>query len=180
MSQSNPHIEHELIRLRSGSPDPVSLSAGLADVAFTVYAPGRAASVLTLAKRVLSIVDEALLTGQPVDLAGWTARLPPDFVTSCALPMTKQQSEDWLARWRTMSADEQSKAEFEMRWALEDWLYWIESGQRQWYWVTGELISEDEIVLHAQVHDWPFPWGSLRWLFIASGASRVDPIAGEV
>ena len=45
---------------------------------------------------------------------------------------------------------------------------------RQWYWWDAKLANDGaHIFLAVQVECWPFPWGSLRWLFKAAGASNV-------
>ncbi|MBI2685208.1 MAG: hypothetical protein HYX27_02755 [Acidobacteria bacterium] len=79
-----------------------------------------------------------------------------------------------LDRWRQMSPEEQAKTEEERSWPLADWLYWMDPSRRRWWWWDAqELPDLDHIVLAVEVNDWPFPWGALRWLFRAAGASSV-------
>ena len=33
----------------------------------------------------------------------------------------------------------------------------------------------DHIIVAVEVNAWPFPWGSLRWLFKVAGASTLEP-----
>jgi hypothetical protein len=88
--------------------------------------------------------------------------------------MTKEESERWLARWRKLAPIQQAKEEAEKRWTLVDWLYWFDDQNRQWTWWDAVVEGSDTIQVAAEVKCWPFPWGALRWLFKASGATKVE------
>ena len=46
---------------------------------------------------------------------------------------------------------------------------------RQWFWWDAKVLEQyDHIALAIEVEAWPFPWGALRWLFRAAGASAVE------
>jgi hypothetical protein len=89
--------------------------------------------------------------------------------------MSPEKAKQWLTWWRSLPPAEQAKAEIEKDWSLENWLYWMEPSNRQWFWWDAKVLQEhDHIALAIQVEAWPFPWGALRWLFRAAGASAVE------
>lgn len=100
--------------------------------------------------------------------------LPRWFVEASAHEMSKEEAEKWLARWRNLPPAQQAKEEAEKAWALSNWLYWFEDGNRQWDWWDDAVQDANTIQVAAEVKCWPFPWGALRWLFKASGATQVD------
>ena len=52
----------------------------------------------------------------------------------------------------------------------------MEPSDRQWYWWDAQVLDDGgQILVAVVVEGWPFPWGSLRWLFQAAGASILEP-----
>lgn len=146
---------------------------GIGFVRFLVTCPGPAEPILLRAKSLLSDVDNAALAGWPVK-QGSEPHLPDWFTMVCAPPMSRDEAEQWLAYWKRLQPDEQAKAESEEAWAVDDWLYWLEPRNRQWFWWDAKVEGNDA-ALAIEVEAWPFPWGSLRWLLRAAGASDVQP-----
>jgi len=174
MAEDLSQIEGELRRLNR-APAPDEKSSGVGTVSFVARCPLGGKDVWARVISVLKIVDETALTGWPTD-EQWAVKLPEWFTSSCAAPMTQEQAERWHAWWKGLSAVEQAKAESEKRWSLDSWLYWLQPENRQWFWWDAtELGDSDHIIVAVEVEAWPFPWGSLRWLFKAAGASNLEP-----
>ena len=54
--------------------------------------------------------------------------------------------------------------------------FMMEPSDRQWYWWDAQVLNDGgQILVAVVVEGWPFPWGSLRWLFQAAGASMLEP-----
>jgi hypothetical protein len=124
---------------------------------------------------VIRTIDEMALTGWPDD-DEWQCKLPEWFTAACAPRLTQRQAELWLECWKGLSPDERARTEIENDWSLDDWIYWMKPDNRQWFWWDAALLKEhDHILVAVEVNVWPFPWGSLRWLFRASGASTFEP-----
>ena len=163
----------ELQRLQNG-PALDERSGGIGTVRFLVRCSFGTRDVLAKAKEVLKIVDEATLAGWPV-AGDLTPRLPEWFVSACVAEMSPEQANKWLSWWRSLPPEEQRKAEIEKDWSLENWLYWMQPSNRQWFWWDAKVLEDyDHIALAIEVEAWPFPWGALRWLFRAAGASAVE------
>lgn len=138
------------------------------------FCPNPASAVIEKVKSVLNIVDRESLLGWPTD-EQWVAILPEWFQSKCAPPMTQEQSEKWLSWWRKLSHEDKIKAENEKKWSLENWLYWMEPDNRNWFWWDANILDGgNRIILEVAVDGWPFPWGDLRWLFIAAGAYDLE------
>jgi len=141
-------------------------------VQFAISCPFGADEVLTKAKDILKIVGDAAIAGWPFN-KNIIVKLPDWFTAACSPEMSPEDAQRWLTWWRSLSPREQRKAELEKGWSLENWLYWMEPDNRQWFWWDAKIIDND-IALAIEVEGWPFPWGSLRWLFLASGASAIE------
>jgi hypothetical protein len=165
-------FEQERWRLRV-SPSPDSKPGGLGTVQFTARCSGNAAQVLARAKEILTVISESCTVPWP-SVAEWQKRLPRWFLDRCAPAMTEEQAEKWLAAWRKLPPAERDRAEKEKPWSLEGWLYWMEPGNRSWTWWDGCDQDTNALALAIEVVDWPFPWGSFRWLIIASGAESIE------
>jgi hypothetical protein len=164
-------FEQEYQRL-TVSPSPDSRPGGLGTIQFRARCLGNAAQVLARVKEVLAVVSES---SEPwPTMAEWQKRLPRWFLDRCAPAMTREQAEKWLTAWRELPPAERDRAENEKHWSLEDWLYWMEPSNRTWTWWDGCDQDADTLALAIEVMDWPFPWGSFRWLIIASGAENVE------
>ena len=96
--------------------------------------------------------------------------------SACTSPMTPEQAERWRAWWKELSPDDQTRADIEKNWSLDSWLYWMETNNRQWIWWDAKALDDcAHFLVAVEVDAWPFPWGSLRWLFKAAGASGLEP-----
>ena len=165
-------LEAELQRL-AFPPREDERPRNLGTVCFTATCAGNAWEVASNAKDVLRIVSEESLDRWP-SLEEWKRKLPRWFVERCAPEMSHLEAENWLARWQSLSFEEQQRAELEKSWSLSDWLYWLKPGIRTWFWWDIAEPSGSKIVLAVEVLDWPFPWGALSWLLRASGATNVE------
>jgi len=122
MARGLSQIEGELGRLNR-APLQDETPGGVGAVRFVARCPFGANDVLARVISVLGIIDEVALSGWPT-VEEWAAKLPEWFTSACAVPMTPQEAEHWLARWGVLSEDEQARAESEKDWSLDDWLYW--------------------------------------------------------
>ena len=167
-------LEAELRRLEN-APRPTEKPGGVGTVRFVARCPLGASSVLAKVISVLKSVDEIARNDWPTE-ERWLAILPEWFTSACASPMTPEQAEQWLVWWKGLPPNEQARAEIEKDWSLDSWLYWMEPNNRQWFWWDAKALDDcDCILLAVEVEGWPFPWGSLRWLFKAAGASALEP-----
>lgn len=166
-------LEAELQRLQNG-PRPGEKPSGVGTVRFVARCPLGATDVLAKVKSVLKTIDEVALTGWLTE-EQWPSNLPEWFTSACASPMSQEQAERWLAWWKALPSDEQARAEIEKDWSLDSWLYWMELSNRQWFWWDAKALDDcDHVLVAVEVDAWPFPWGSLRWLFKAAGASALE------
>lgn len=167
-------LKAELSRLRLLS-SPSEKPEGIGTIRFVVRCPRGAADVLKNGKGVLEIVASNSFLRWP-DEAEWRRLLPESFVEACAAPPSQEEAEQWLRRWHRLSLEEQAEAEANKDWPLDSWLYWMKPENRQWMWWDGQVVPDcDHLLIAVEVDCWPFPWGALRWLFKASGASAVEP-----
>lgn len=172
MTDISLRLKNELRRLIVG-PSPDEKPGGIGIVRFNVSTANGAEEVLSRAKEVLRVVDNAVLDG-------WTRtsesvlQLPEWFTSACAPPMSDEQAEEDLARWRRLPLAEKAKESTE-GWTLDAWLYWMEADNRQWFWWDAAVLGDQRLATVAiEVEGWPFPWGSLGWLLRAAGASAVE------
>jgi hypothetical protein len=169
-------LNAEMQRLKQG-PRSADQPGGVGIVRFVARCPVGANDVLLRATSVLRTINEASLTGWLTD-EQWEEKLPEWFTAACAPPMTQEQAEAWLSRWKKLPPDKQARAEIEKDWSLENWLFWMEPDNRQWFWWDAKVLDDsDHIIVAVEAAVWPFPWGSLRWLFTAAGASALEPEA---
>ena len=174
MNIDRSQIQSEIRRITKG-PNLSEKPSGAGIVRFVARCPMGSDNVLTNVVSVLMLVDELTLAGC-VDPQKLSKQLPDWFIEACAPAMTQEQAERWLKWWKKLSPEDQSKAEIEKDWSLDNWLYWMLPANRQWFWWDAKSLSDvDHIALAIEVQCWPFPWGSLRWLFKAAGASALEP-----
>lgn len=167
-------LRQELARL-SHPPLTSEKPSGIGTVRFVVYCPPGADEVLRRARTVLELVGDHSFGPWP-DEATWRQLLPNWFIEACSSPMTQDEAECWLKWWQRLSPIEQSEAEISKNWSLDNWLYWMKPENRQWTWWEAQIVPDsDHLMVAVEVEYWPFPWGALRWLFKASGASAIDP-----
>ena len=165
-------IRDELRRLNYG-PQKDETVHGVGIVQFIVTCTSNPESVLNRVRSLLSLVDQIALEGWLSDKQ-WISRLPKWFVGACATQKTPEEAERWLMWWKSLAREEQANEEANAIWSLENWTYWMKYENRQWYWWDAKLANDDtHIFVAVQAESWPFPWGALRWLFRAAGASDV-------
>jgi hypothetical protein len=144
-------------------------------VLFIVSCPSGANAVLERATTVLKLMDEAVLAGWPAN-ENVRPLLPEWFRSACISEQSREQVEQWLTWWRSLPPDERARVELEQPWDLETWLHWMEPSNRQWFWWDANIPEGARtIALELEVDGSPFPWGALRWLFRAAGASSIEP-----
>jgi len=120
------------------------------------------------------VIDKSSLSSWPTE-SEWRQLLPIWFTESCQPSQTQAEAERWLKWWQRLSPQEQAEAELNKDWSLDSWLYWMEPENRQWTWWDAKAVNDcDHLLVAVEVDCWPFPWGALRWLFRAAGASAVE------
>lgn len=166
-----PDFESELRRIRSG-PQPYESIPGIGTVRFLAIYNGDSARVLQKAKSVLEVVVDQCVDGWNSD-APWGEMLPASFVESCDVEPTRVESDAWIKRWQSLSDEERSQESKNNNWTLKGWLYWFQPSERAWLWWDAKSIDLSHIGIAVAVDSWPFPWGSLEWLFRGNGAVEV-------
>ncbi|NEN76473.1 hypothetical protein F9B74_09145 [Pelistega sp. NLN82] len=58
-------------------------------------------------------------------------------------------------------------------WTLDNWIFLMDPIDRSWFWWGATVLDKNYFVFSTRVLDDPFLSGSLRWLFLASGAIEV-------
>lgn len=156
----------ELERIKWG-PEPGQQVGGLGSVRVIARCPGNSNQVLGRAKEVLEVVCSAE---------------PPSFVCpsdwSHVLPtwMTDQfhpePSEEELTDYLSLPYEERLREE-NNSWTLAGWIHWFKPENRYWSWWDAVALDADTLVVAIEVMEWPFPWGALKWLLRAAGATSV-------
>lgn len=148
------------------------------EVVVALTCPAGAADCLARMRQVLECVESARTTWPSLDR--WEEELPEWFVRACAKPMSDDQAQAWLQRWRGMSPAEQSRVTEEQQWSLADWLYWMEPTQSVWKWVRARQQSATELEVTLAVEGLPVALGAFKWLARTAGAERVILCADRV
>jgi hypothetical protein len=130
--------------------------------------PGNAADVLARCREVMSVVLE-YQTGEWPDVEAWRRLLPDWFVEAC-VDESAEETERWLAEWRSLPPDQQAAADEGKPWSLSDWLYWLEPDEREWFWWDARVDDENCVRVEVEVAGWPTPLGALAWLLRTAGA----------
>jgi hypothetical protein len=99
--------------------------------------------------------------------------LPEWFVAARGPENSRQDTERWLAWWRTLGPADKARAERDQHWALADWLYWLEPSERQWFWWSAEMGTDGSLRVTVEVPGRPAALGALDWLLRAAGAAEV-------
>jgi hypothetical protein len=171
MSTQTDHLKRELRHVHEG-PSLDEKPAGIGTVRFIVRCEGESWQVLAKAKTALVIVNQTAMGEWPADSA-WSRLLPDWFVARCTPELSQEEAAAELSRRKSLSAEEQMQAERD-GWSVLNWVYWFQPENRKWYWWDAEERDANTIIIAVEVEDWPFPWGSLAWLFRAAGATYVD------
>lgn len=103
----------------------------------------------------------------------WVCILPTWFIQQCSPPMTKEESEIWLAHWRNLPIEKQAEMIANKKWSLNEWLYWIAPEHMTWNWKNGEIQNVNEIIVKLSVEEMPVALGAFDWLARASGAENI-------
>jgi hypothetical protein len=99
----------------------------------------------------------------------WERRLPSWFTKACPPPLSQEEAEGWLERWRALPPDEKEAAA-KNRWSLVDWLHWVQPENSVWRWVRAEVRGPHDLSVWLEVEGWPAPLGAFEWLARAAGA----------
>jgi hypothetical protein len=142
-----------------------------------VYCPSNAHVVLDQTRSLLEIVlrynlehpaDDDIEPGDfAIDKPYWESVLPSWFVEKT--PFHASQA---LVQERASPNVRSSPG----RWTVEGWLYWFIGvhEDRQWRWWSASVDSTSRLTVVVAINDLPFPWESLRWAFLASGATSAE------
>lgn len=104
-------VKAEFQRMKNG-PGLDEKPGGIGTVRFVAHCSGSAADVLEKAASVLKTVDEIALERWRTE-DEWPSELPEWFTSACAPSMTQEEAQQWLDWWKTLSAEEQTRAENE-------------------------------------------------------------------
>lgn len=144
------------------------------EVVVVLSCPAGAADCLARMREVLDRI-ESVGTRWPA-LDRWEQELPEWFVRACASPMSDEEAQAWLQRWRGMSQAEQSRASEEKPWSLPDWLYWMEPAQSVWRWTRATQRNALDLEVTLAVAGLPVALGAFKWLARTAGAERVTAV----
>jgi hypothetical protein len=90
--------------------------------------------------------------------------------------MTKEEEDEWLMHWRSLSALDQNDSEKHQPWSVGQWSYWMLPSNRQWFLWKSNIVNHNEAELIIEICDWPVALGALEWLIHAAGGE----ICGDV
>lgn len=167
------YVRAELARLNGHE---VEGPPGLTIVRFVGKSDGDPQRIIDKIDNLLKIVDQTTLEGW-ISEEEWSAILPSWFVGAFAPPMTEVERVRHLNWWRQLSDEGKAQYEVEQVWSLDGWLYWMQPENRQWFVLSSASEATNEINVCIQVLDWPFPWGSLRWIFRVAGCSKFEMVS---
>ena len=175
MMVSSRAVEAEIRRIEHG-PREGELPSGVGTVRFIVACPFGSAPVLERARDLLQAVLVNSMSGVWPNDETWLGLLPEWFVRASPRALTDAEMEAYIQKWNLMTPEQQANADAERAWPILDWLYWMSPERRPWrWWDAADLSSVDHVAMAVEVDSWPFPWGALRWMFKAAGASTVTP-----
>ena len=167
-------IEDELYRLK-GEPKISLVLPGLGSVRFDVFSNARAIEEVFIVAREVMTVVLRLSARDWEELDVIVAKLPMEFVQRFA-PLSNSESDDkWLRLWRAANASEKKLMEDTRGWQIEEWLHWMKPDERAWFWWDAVVLNQSRGKVAVAVQSWPFPWGSIKHLLLASGATIVEP-----
>ncbi|MHB8064327.1 MAG: hypothetical protein ACYDG2_17130 [Ruminiclostridium sp.] len=163
-------IKYEINRLLNGVEESNKVDENLL-VDFEVKCGKKTEVVLGRCKEVLKIVLENSVGKWP-SIDEWRQLLPQWFIERCAREITMEEAEKRLS----LSIEERKEINRKEGWTLSAWIYWFNPEERKWFWWDAKIYEEDTIIITVECISWPFPWRSLEWLFIASGAMSVEEL----
>jgi hypothetical protein len=164
----------ELKRLRDGKIVNNSTD-GQSTIKLEISCKENSEKVLINAKSVMIEIDQRVVNSKKwLSDDEWLNNIPGWFIDNCAKEQTDEETEKWLKWWKSQTIEKQSELEKNQVWSFINWIYWLEPSRRTWYWWDFEIVNPNHFTLDVEVEEWPFPWGALRWLLIASGALNVE------
>jgi hypothetical protein len=168
----------EIQRIRFG-PRAKEIPSGVGTIRFVIDCPTGSTGVLERVRGLM--IDVAIHSAEPwPDTIEWSALLPNWFVAASPPDRTDKEVEAYISEWRKMNPEQQSRTEENRDWPIADWLFWMEPEQRCWHWWdAADMPDSNRILLDVDVESWPFPWGALRWMFKAAGASATHADFGD-
>jgi hypothetical protein len=167
----NSRIQRELRHLAT-PPMSNEKPLGVGTTRFIAWGCGNASEVLEKARSLMILVDQAADKWPREDQ--WLKLLPDWFVKKCSPEITQEEAELELARLSNLAPSEQVEAEENAAWSVSNWLSFLQPENRNWYWWDAKILTSDCVAVAVEVDHWPFPWGSLRWLFRAAGAEKLE------
>ncbi|ATW43528.1 hypothetical protein Q7506_11120 [Glaesserella parasuis] len=134
---------------------------------FVIKCKNNAKEVMDLSREVLLIINKeydiySKETWNKSDY--WKYKLPQKFIDGFEINNKVNNC------WSFFKKTDKEK------WSFEDWIFLMEPIDRMWFWWGATLIDsmeKDYFIFSAKVLDDPFLSGTLRWLFLASGALEV-------
>jgi hypothetical protein len=175
MNLKRNRLKEEIFRILEGVEEG-NIPKGMGTVRFNVICKNNSEFVLNNVKEVLvTIINKTLKESTWPSDDEWYEILPNWFREKCSDELNEKDAEKWLDWWRSHSPEDQKKIELDMKWSLSNWIYWMHPDNREWYWWDATCIDNDTILVAIEVDSWPFPWGSLSWLFKASDAISIEP-----
>jgi len=164
--------DDEVRHLKEG-PSSGERPGGIGIQQVLVRCPGNAPLVLARCREVLAAVFERQGARDWLPPETWKAVVPEWFVKQCAREPTKEEEEERLKKWESMTVEEKWQ-EGEGTWSLEAFLHWFRPSERYWYWWDAAVEDPDTLRVSLEIEDWPVPWAALRWLFRAAGALHAE------
>lgn len=135
---------------------------------FIIKCNNNAREVMDLSRKVLIIINEKYSEYSKInwnDFGNWKKILPIDFINGFS---RKNKFNLWNVLFSETMKHE--------KWKFEDWIFLMDPADRMWFWWGATLIADldnDYFIFSAKVLDDPFLSGTLKWLFLASGALDV-------
>ncbi|GEM_PF-1473559 len=165
--------------LYSSNPEDRVEWAGL--VIFKIHCQGNADRVLQNCQEALSVVLKQYEKDWPSE-EEWYNLLPKWFVERCGPERSEEEEDEDIARWRTLSPEEQLQEIEQEKWSVMDWISWFDLSiePRYWFWWNAIIQDSNTLFIALQVVDDPIPYGSFSWLLRASGAIMIQETSDEM
>lgn len=167
-------LKKEEFRLQHGAGDNEPIG-GLGTNRYIAFCNEDATLVLNRCKEVLLLINQTMQKRILTDHE-WMDLLPDYFVYRCR---PERDSNDIAEQEigiknkieSCLSGEEYLVWENMIPWSFSGWIYWFQEMERYWYWWDAATYKESHIVVAVEIHEWPYPSGSLSWLFRGCGAN---------
>lgn len=143
------------------------------EIRLVLSCPHGAVDCLTRIREVLDTVVTARTSGVWPSLGEWEKLLPSWFVLACASPMSTEEADASMKRWRAMPDAEQARFSEQEQWSLPNWLYWMEPRHAVWKWVRAMQCGPTQLEVTLAVDGLPVALGAFKWLARTAGADRI-------